>query len=374
MELREYQDTAAKELLEETKKLLSYEGQKKLVFKAPTGSGKTVTVAEYLKRLADAPDGRKPLAYIWAAPRQLHTQSKKKLADYYADSHALECSEFEDLDDRQIGEDEILFFNWESVRQEDNIYIRDNEQENNLSTIIDRTREEGREIVLIIDESHYHAQSETSQGLIRMIAPKLTIEVSATPVMADPDKVVSVDIDDVRKAAIIKKSISLNPGFKNVLERSRVASALSESTDEIVLREALQKRQDLAARYKKAGVEINPLLLIQLPDRRGQTEDEMLLRIERILADKYDISVKNGKLGFYLAERKDNREHVEEQNNPVEVLIFKQAIALGWDCPRAQVLALFRQWQSVSFSIQTVGRIMRMPEPERGAHYTHTMP
>lgn len=370
MELRDYQDIAARELFEGAEKLLAHSEPKKLVFKAPTGSGKTVTVAEFLKRLADDAQGHMPLSFIWAAPRQLHDQSKEKLESYYADSHALKCSSFEDLNDRCIEENEILFFNWESIRQENNIYIHENEQDNNLSSILDRTREAGREIVLIIDESHYHAQAETSLGLLKMINPKLTIEVSATPVLNDPDKVIVVDIDDVRKEAVIKKAVSLNPGFKNAIERSRVSSTLSDSTDEIVLREALAKREELAKHYKEAGVEINPLLLVQLPDRRGQTEDEMLRGIERILKDKHNISVANGKLGFYLSEDKRNREHVEEQNNPVEVLIFKQAIALGWDCPRAQVLALFREWKSVNFSIQTVGRIMRMPEPERGAYYS----
>jgi len=43
-------------------------------------------------------------------------------------------------------------------------------------------------------------------------------------------------------------------------------------------------------------------------------------------------------------------------------LIFKQAIALGWDCPRAQILVIFRETKEKVFLIQTVGRIMRMPE------------
>ncbi len=43
-------------------------------------------------------------------------------------------------------------------------------------------------------------------------------------------------------------------------------------------------------------------------------------------------------------------------------MIFKQAIATGWDCPRAQILVMFREMQSVVFQIQTVGRILRMPE------------
>ncbi len=44
------------------------------------------------------------------------------------------------------------------------------------------------------------------------------------------------------------------------------------------------------------------------------------------------------------------------------MLLFKQAIALGWDCPRAAVLLIFRKIESFTFGAQTVGRILRMPE------------
>ena len=54
------------------------------------------------------------------------------------------------------------------------------------------------------------------------------------------------------------------------------------------------------------------------------------------------------------------------ESNIVKVLIFKQAIALGWDCPRAQVLVMLREIKSEAFQIQTVGRIIRMPEAK---HY-----
>ena len=69
-----------------------------------------------------------------------------------------------------------------------------------------------------------------------------------------------------------------------------------------------------------------------------------------------------------LSEEKENLENIAKPNQETEVLIFKQAIALGWDCPRAHILVLFRDWKSLTFSVQTVGRIMRMPEPDKG-HY-----
>ena len=54
---------------------------------------------------------------------------------------------------------------------------------------------------------------------------------------------------------------------------------------------------------------------------------------------KYDITVENGKLAVWLSEEKSNTlPNIEKRDNEVEVLIFKQAIALGWDCPRASIL------------------------------------
>ncbi len=366
--LTTYQDEHTQELLDDAVRLLKISDGKKLVFKAPTGSGKTIMVAEFLTRFAD--DKRHtPCSFIWTAPRQLHEQSKEKIELYFEKSRAMECSFFEDLNDRQIDENEVLFFNWESIRQDGNIYIRDNEQDNNLSNIISRTREADRKIILIIDESHFHAQAETSQNLISAIKPDLTIEVSATPVMANPDKIVSVDIAEVKAEEMIKKAVVLNENFKNVVQKNNsdiVKSELANSSDEVILDIALKKREDLAKKYKAGKISVNPLLLIQLPDRRGQGDDDRQEMLVKILADKHNITTKNGKLAFYLAENKENSDNIKRNDSEVEVLIFKQAIALGWDCPRAQILVLFREWSSPIFSIQTIGRIMRVPEPEIG--------
>ena len=59
-------------------------------------------------------------------------------------------------------------------------------------------------------------------------------------------------------------------------------------------------------------------------------------------------------------------------------LLFKQAAATGWDCPRASVLVMFREIKNPTFAIQTVGRILRMPlgthfaKPELNLGYLYT--
>ncbi|HLD26596.1 MAG TPA: DEAD/DEAH box helicase family protein [Patescibacteria group bacterium] len=370
MQLKIYQEKAIDSLLEKTKKLLGYSGDKKMVFKAPTGSGKTIMMAEFLKQLIDGEDVKQPLCFIWTAPRKLHEQSYKKLENYFEISQACKCCYFEDLEDRKISENEILFFNWESINKTDNIYIRDNEQEFNLSKVLERTKEEGRKIVLIIDEAHHHASSEISHDLIQMIGPKITIEVTATPAtINDEDEKVSVQLEDVKKEGMIKKAVILNDDFENFIKHGKIRTQkLSGGTEELVIDVAIQKRQELVDSYKKGKIEINPLILIQLPDRKTSVEDRIRDRIESILKHKYAITTQKGnnKLAIWLSGEHINKDDIERHDSDVEVLIFKQAIALGWDCPRAQILVLFREWHSAIFSIQTVGRIMRMPEPEKG--------
>jgi len=368
MQLKIYQENAIEELLVKAKKLLAYSGGKKLVFKSLTGSGKTIMVAQFLKQLVEDREIRQSLSFIWTAPRQLHIQSREKLENYFEESQVLKCSFFEDLQDRRIDENEILFFNWESINKTDNIYIRDNEQDFNLSSVLERTKEEGREIILVIDEAHHHAKSDISKDLIKFIGPKLLIEVSATPKVEQPDEMVNVELEDVKDEGMIKKAVILNEKFINLIRKGKIESQLSSGSEELVLGVSLRKRKELLKAFTREKVNINPLVLIQLPDRIGRLEDTMKDRVIRILRDKYSISTENGKLAIWLSGEHINKENVEKNDSEVEVLIFKQAIALGWDCPRAQILTLFREWHSPIFSIQTVGRIMRMPEPDKG-HY-----
>lgn len=354
----EYKEKAIKKLLEITNELLEGNTNDNIIFKAPTGAGKTIIIADFLLRLVNKRTDSKTFSFIWAAPRKLHLQSKEKLEEFYKESRVLECSNLEELTDKKISENEILFLNWESINKKDNVFIRENENDFNLTSIIKNTLEEGREIILVIDESHHTATAENTKGLIEIMQPKITIEVSATPHMTS-DNIVKVKFEDVVKEGMIKEKVSLNPDLKeDKLE--------GEGSDEFILKEALKRREELLKKFVAFGKEhINPLLLIQLPDSSSTDFTSKQDEIENLLAKKFNITTANGKLAVYLSEDKRNLENISKNDNEVEVLLFKQAIALGWDCPRAYILVLFREWHSEKFSIQTVGRIMRMPEIQR---------
>jgi len=356
IELKDYQKRAVENLHNKIGNSLKSSDNEVVIFQAPTGSGKTVMVSEVLKEIIRNRKDDRKFSFVWVSVRMLHKQSKEKLEKYYEDDRLLKCSYFEDLEDRKIGENEILFINWHSINKKDiNIFVRENEQDNNLNSIIQNTKEEGKTIILVIDESHHTASSEKSRELIEAISPKVTLEVSATPHLKENvSEIEKVHLADVKAEEMIKSEIAVNPEFLKI-------KVGTKSSDEIVIEQALKKREELKKMYEKESVDINPLVLIQLPDSKGDLIDKKDDVIK--ILGKMKITESNEKLAIWLSEDKsDTLPNIEKNDNEVEVLIFKQAIALGWDCPRASILVIFRESKSFVFTIQTIGRIMRMPE------------
>jgi type III restriction enzyme len=375
MELRNYQKKAVDSLLSQVKKLLAKDGEKVCVLKAPTGSGKTIMVADFFQQLANESISQ-DLAFIWISSNDLHSQSKDKLAGYLTDS-VYTLSFLEDVQDTEFKQNQIIFVNWHSLTKKNregewaNLLMKDNENDRNLPTYVRNTKRAGREIVLIVDESHYHYWSKQSQELVHdVIAPKLTIEVSATPTI-EPEAsdvatgnagYVVVEYADVVNEGMIKTDILINKEIGEYKD-------LKNTVDEAIIDAAIAQQEALLGLYSAEGASIRPLVLIQLPSESTSTsalDQSKLEVIETHLSDVHGITVDNGRLAVWLSDRKDNLENITLNDNQVDVLIFKQAIALGWDCPRAQVLVMFREIKNPTFEIQTVGRILRMPEAK---HY-----
>ena len=368
-----YQQKAVSELVDKTIRLLNLGGQRnKLVFEATTGAGKTVMACQMLAGLMDELHDRgdsryQEVAFIWFAPRKLHIQSYEKLKGAFEETRTLRPIMFGELDQNEgIRPGEILFVNWESVNKENNVMVREGDCSLSLYEITDRTKEEfGLPIVAIIDEEHmfWSKTADKSAAVLDRINPAVEIRISATPKTANPKEKVTVYRQDVIAAEMIKKEVVLNPEIElNFSDELELNANL--------IKAALDKRNQIAEAYKAVGSNVNPLLLIQLPNDTKEsmtTEDTAIAdQVKKYLEMMCDITTDNYRLAVWLAGEKENLIDLERPDNLTEVLLFKEAIALGWDCPRAAVLLIFRKLQSDQFSIQTVGRIMRMPEQK---HY-----
>ena len=378
MKTLQYQQDAIKELTDKTIKLLNLgSSRRKIVFEAPTGAGKTVmacqTLANIVDELRTRSDSRyKECAFIWFAPRKLHLQSYMSLKGAFAETRKLQPVMFDELDQSEgIQPGEILFVNWESVNKEKNVMVRDSESSASIYEITRRTQQElGLPIIAIIDEEHmfWSNNADKTRQVLERINPAIELRISATPKTIRPDALYKVDRQYLIAVEIIKKEAVLNPEID-----------VNAGEDEIALNErlikvALEKREEIAEAYRAEGVNINPLLLIQLPNDKKEsmtTEDEKVAeQVKTYLKYMHDITEENGKLAVWLSNEKSNLAGLEQPDNLAQVLLFKEAIALGWDCPRASVLLIFRKLSSDEFTIQTIGRILRMPEQR---HYPNEL-
>jgi type III restriction enzyme len=376
--LAPYQDDAVNSLVDAFRELLRTPHEStQVVFKSPTGSGKTIMAAELLKRLAfeTLPQD---YVYIWASMYKLHDQSRKKLQDYLSDSRYALIG-IEEMTADALESNTILFTNWESVIKTNrdtgewsNRAVKKGEDSRNIVDVLEATRKEGREVILIVDEAHQTYLGPKSQILVStVIRPKLTLEVSATPLLSpsgedvsdNKARIVKVPFQEVVNSGLIKQETRINYEIDSHLDE--------HSSDEAVVEAALERRLFLEKAYAEEGSDIKPLVLIQLPtedsEKTSVLDTTVRTRVEDFLESK-GIKYGNGRLAIWLSEETRNKERIDEYNSPVEVLIFKRAIATGWDCPRAQVLVMLQDMKSVTFKIQTVGRILRMPEAH---HYTN---
>ena len=355
-------------MVENTVNLLGLNGNRRqVVLKAPTGAGKTVMASEMLATLTEELQSRSDLpfrqvAFIWIAPNKLHQQSYFKMKNFFTETKLLKPVMFDELDqsDGIIHQGEVLFVNWESINSKNNLIVRDNEQGLSLYDIARKTREENIPIIVVIDEEHlfWTKTADKSKAVLEKINAKVEIRISATP-KTQAEYLVNIDRQEVIREEMIKEGVLLNPdvtsGYANDI-------ALNEH----LINKALEKRQQIADAYKKEGVNINPLLLIQLPndttDAMTADDTKIMEQVVQYLDVMQGINTDNHRLAVWLSKQKTNLEDIERNDNLTEVLLFKQAIALGWDCPRAAVLLIFRKLTSDTFTVQTVGRILRMPE------------
>ena len=368
MKQLKYQEKAVRQLVETTVNLLGLNGNRRqVVLKAPTGAGKTVMASEMLATLTEELQSRSDLpfrqvAFIWIAPNKLHQQSYFKMKNFFTETKLLKPVMFDELDqsDGIIHQGEVLFVNWESINSKNNLIVRDNEQGLSLYDIARKTREENIPIIVVIDEEHlfWTKTADKSKAVLEKINAKVEIRISATP-KTKAEYLVNIDRQEVIREEMIKEGVLLNPdvtsGYANDI-------ALNEH----LINKALEKRQQIADAYKKEGVNINPLLLIQLPndttDAMTADDTKIMEQVVQYLDVMQGINTDNHRLAVWLSKQKTNLEDIERNDNLTEVLLFKQAIALGWDCPRAAVLLIFRKLTSDTFTVQTVGRILRMPE------------
>ena len=371
--LKKFQQKAVDNILTYASGILNGNEITTIILQSPTGSGKTFMMSQVINELVtDQRFDPVDMCFLWVSIGKgaLHEQSYKSLKQIfngYPDCHLIE-NEFTG-GRAKINRNEVVVLNWEKLRAKDNatgdwknILMKDKETYNFID-VIQNTKDEGRKIVLIIDESHSSTDTARAKELRDdIISPDITIEMSATPVLSGEASLYKVNPNDVINEGLIKKEIIINENIDQISDDDL-------DSEQLVLEAAYQKQKELKQAYLNEGIDINPLVLIQLPN--SDDGDNKKSAIESFLQTK-GVSQDNGNLAVWLSEEKINTEtpYLIPNTSKVDFLVFKQAIDTGWDCPRASILVRFREIRSEAFEIQTVGRILRMPEAH---HYDNEL-
>ena len=188
----------------------------------------------------------------------------------------------------------------------------------------------------------------------------------------DRDALPSVLVDSalVQASGLLKDDIALSiPAEKG-------------SFDTVLLTRAVEKiraSSDAWADYAVAQGDheaVQPLLVVQLDDKPSQ---EVLVRALDTIYDAWpdlpfdavanvfgdhegrahpDLSVGRHLVPYVEPQRVQEDKHIR-------VLLAKNAISTGWDCPRAEVLVSFRPAKNPTHITQLLGRMMRTPLARR---------
>ncbi len=342
MELKEFQLNAVKSLFEAMDK-----PARDIILKSPTGSGKTIILTYFMHQYIQS---FPKTVFVWLTPGKgnLEEQSKAKMDKYI---HASQTKLLSDVMTAGFEENDSCFINWEKLTKKGNNALKDSERTNFLEHI-QHALGDGIRFVIIVDESHQNNTIKADE-IIQYFHTDKIIRCSATPKSIAKAEIIEIPEEEVIAAGLIKKMLVINQDFPQTIE--------TEDQTTFLLEKAIQKQRELRAAFLQRNTDINPLIVIQIPNKSETLQDG----VERYL-ETQGLTYENGQLAVWLSDRHENLDGIDEPNAASSAVIIKQAVATGWDCPRAHILVKLRDNMDETFEIQTIGRIRRMPEAK---HY-----
>ncbi|MBE7192971.1 MAG: DEAD/DEAH box helicase family protein [Gordonia polyisoprenivorans] len=359
---------------------------------APTGAGKTVIASAVIETLFDGAGSfpEDPLATVlWVTDDPaLNEQTKRKMLQA---SSTLSPARLITIDagfDQEVFDNRRVYFLNIQKLARTNPLSRSNAERRTYSlwqTIANTVRDNGAHFYVVIDEAHKGMKSEGDRATIvsRIIngqdgvnpAAPIVWGISATPerfVQAirrwdhpRTSKAVTVPLDDVRASGLLKDKIVLdNPADSQHEGDTTLARAAVAQT-----REFESSWRTYAETQGEPAV--LPVLVVQVQNTPSDAElTELLAAIFGAWEGLQDENVVNTfgehtalSLGGHTIRYTLPQEIQDDLD--IRVVLCKDAISTGWDCPRAEVLVSLRRAVDYTYIAQLIGRMVRTPLARR---------
>lgn len=209
----------------------------------------------------------------------------------------------------------------------------------------------GTNPIVIVDESH-HAKSKLSLDMLRNLNPRFVLELTATPDSKYANVIAQASARALKREEMVKLPVVV---YRRPDKRTTIADAVT-----------LQRRLEVIAQQdeKRTGRYIRPIVLFQA-ERRGTENAETFLKLKQKLVEggipDEQIAVRTGDVD----ELKDT--DLTSRSCPIRFIITVEALAEGWDCPFAYILATVANKNSQVSVEQIVGRVLRQPYATRAS-------
>jgi type III restriction enzyme len=208
--------------------------------------------------------------------------------------------------------------------------------------------------VVVMDEGH-KAYTATALKTINDFNPCFLLELSATP-KEDANWLVDVRGAELQAAEMIKLPINVK-----VKAGDDWRDCLRESFDRLNGLQAMaEKLRANTSRY------IRPILLVQVERTGKEQRDGKMIHADDAKDFLLSLGLDQPQIAIKTADTNDldkpENADLLSSTCPVRVIITKQALQEGWDCPFAYVLCTLATNRNMNALTQLVGRILRQPD------------
>lgn len=347
------------------------------LLESPTGSGKTLIVGRALEELrGDLPNR---CIWFWFAPYAgLVSQTRETLGQQCAGLRLRDV--YLDREPSGTRDGDVFVQTWAAVAAQNKnarTVRRTKEDALSLDDFIAELRANGFFIGVVIDEAHLNfGASATAAAMfyLDVLQPDFTILATATP---NDDKLeafgekagievasrIVIDRGQVVEAGLNKRGLMLG------ILRFQDEDANIIDMEQATLTAAWIQHEAVCARLVERKIAVTPLLLVQVEDQQSGGEDP----VARVREKLEQAGIPAGKIKSHTSGEPDPEFHTLAYDPTVEVLIFKVAVATGFDAPRAWTLVSVRPNRGKEFGLQIVGRIMRVHPLVRPFHGTEPL-
>ncbi len=344
-----------------------------MLLESPTGSGKTLTLGRTLEQVRGRM--RERCVWFWFAPfAGLVAQTRVALAEQCPTLRLRDL--WSDRDPSLLRDGDVFLQTWASVAKRNRQALtarRDGgDGPVSLDEMLRQLRAEGVRVGVVIDEAHLNfgvnAQAAAAFYL-DVLQPDFTLLATATPndaALADFERLAGVKVesrvrvsrDDVVRAGLNKRGLKLG-----VISTRGDAAHLIEP-EMAALTAGWEQHKRLKLALEARGISLKPLMLVQVEDqKRGEVDP-----VRRIEQKLIDLGAPRSAIAVHTSGDPDPDFHALAIDETKEVLVFKVAVATGFDAPRAWTLVSVRPNRGKSFGLQIVGRIMRVHPRVRPIH------